>query len=85
MYADDGSRVFGECLAANISPGICECALFGITGPANLLFRLDKVFRRSTSALTSNSPFLTFSLVSSGGWRKKKRRRSERGIKVGGR
>lgn len=74
MYADDHARVFGECLAVNISPGICECALFGITGPANLLFRLDKVFRRSTSALTSNSPFLTFSLVSNGGWRKRKKR-----------
>lgn len=35
----------------------------GITVPANLLFRLDKVLHGSTSALISYSPFLTFILV----------------------
>lgn len=67
MYADKCSHLFWECLAEDISLGICEHSLFGITGPANLLFRLDKVLHRSTSALISNSPFLTFTLVSSGG------------------
>lgn len=46
----------------------------GITVPANLLFRLDKVLHGSTSALISNSPFLTFILVSSRGVRKKKKK-----------
>lgn len=38
MYADKCSHLFWECLAEDISVGICEHSLFGITAPANLLF-----------------------------------------------
>lgn len=30
--------LFWECLAEDISLGICEHSLFGVTAPANLLF-----------------------------------------------
>lgn len=36
--ADKCSHLFWECLAEDISLGICEHSLFGITAPANLLF-----------------------------------------------
>lgn len=35
----------GNVWLRTFSPGIRQCALFGITAAANLLFRLDKVLR----------------------------------------
>lgn len=67
MYADKCSRLFWERLAEDISLGICEHSLFDVTALENLLFWVDKVLHGSTSALISNSPFLTFTLVSSVG------------------
>lgn len=66
MYADKCSHLFWECLTEDTSLGICEHSFFGIAAPSKLLFWVDKVLHGSTSALISNSPFLTFTLVLSG-------------------
>lgn len=68
MYADKCSHPFGNVWRRTIS-GNMRTFFVQPTGPANLLFRFDKVRHRSTSALISNSPLLTFTLVSSGGKR----------------
>lgn len=60
--ADEGSLLFWERLAEDISTGICEHS--SSQRPADLLFRFDKVRLRGSSALIS---FPTFTLVSSAG------------------
>lgn len=63
QHADEGSQLFWERLAEDVSTGICEHS--SSRGPADLLFGFDKVRHRGSSALIS---FPTFTLVSSAGW-----------------
>lgn len=66
MYADKCSHLFWECLAEDISLGICKHSLFGTTAPANLLFWVDKVFRGKHVSSYIKFAILTSAPVTSG-------------------